>query len=80
MNEFKEKIGTHIVIKVEDIRKLNVLQREKLGSILHSLQHKRMKEGKEPCPKYYIINLDEPYAEEVFDIIKRGEIKKNETE
>ena len=32
----------------------------------------------EPGRKYFIINIDEPYAEEIFKILKKGQIKKGE--
>ena len=32
----------------------------------------RAAEGKEPCPKYLVINTDEIYANEVIKILKRN--------
>ena len=33
----------------------------------------RKSENKNPVNRYYICNLDEPYADEVFRVIKKGE-------
>ncbi|WKV08180.1 hypothetical protein Q2T46_11645 [Thermoanaerobacterium sp. CMT5567-10] len=35
---------------------------------------KEMKPGR----KYFIINIDEPYAAEIFEILKRGQMAKGE--
>lgn len=35
---------------------------------------KRMK----PEREYFIINIDEPYAKEIFEVLKRGQIAKGE--
>ena len=35
---------------------------------------KTMKPGR----KYFIVNLDEPYAEELYEVLKRGQIAKGE--
>lgn len=35
---------------------------------------KSMKPGR----KYFIINIDEPYAEEIYEVLKRGQIAKGE--
>lgn len=35
---------------------------------------KEMKPGR----RYFIINLDEPYAEEVYEVLKRGQMAKGE--
>lgn len=31
-----------------------------------------------PNREYFIINIDEPYAEEVYDVLKRGQMAKGE--
>lgn len=37
----------------------------------------REEEGRNPEPKYYVVNQDEPYAEEVLNIIKSMKVKYN---
>lgn len=32
----------------------------------------RITEGKDPYPEYIVINVDEPYAPEIIDILKRN--------
>ena len=31
-----------------------------------------------PGNEYFIINIDEPYAEEIFEVLKRGQMAKGE--
>ena len=35
---------------------------------------KKMKPGR----RYFIINIDEPYAEEIYQVLKRGQMAKGE--
>ena len=37
-----------------------------------------MKKYIKPGRKYFLINLDEPYAEEIYEVLKRGQIAKGE--
>lgn len=30
-----------------------------------------------PGEEYFVINIDEPYAEEIFEVLKRGQIAKD---
>lgn len=60
------------VIKNEDLNKLsdgikfNVAEAEAL------IGANRLAEGKEISPAYLVINTDEPYADEIIDILKRN--------
>lgn len=68
------KKNTHVVIKIEDIEKY--LTREEIGylnAFLIQIQQGRQKDGKKPINDYYICNTDEPYSEEVYSVILRGE-------
>ncbi len=40
--------------------------------VSRSIESGRMKDGKEPYNNYLVINLDEPYADEVIEIMKRN--------
>ena len=37
-----------------------------------------MKKIMKPGRNYFIVNIDEPYAEELYEVIKKGQIAKNE--
>lgn len=64
------KTNTHIAIKLEDIRKyLTVKEISQLVDILVNISSGRRADGKKPENTYYICNTDEPYAEEVLNVI-----------
>jgi len=37
-----------------------------------------MKKELKPGNEYFIINLDEPYAQEIFEVLKRGQMAKGQ--
>jgi len=37
-----------------------------------------MRKGMKPGRRYFIINIDEPYAEEIYEALKRGQMEKGE--
>ncbi|WP_054704631.1 hypothetical protein [Bacillus sp. JCM 19041] len=43
-----------------------------LDDVLFDVERGRRKDGKEPFNSYLVINLDEPYADEVIEILKRN--------
>ena len=75
MKKFEVKDSTHIVFKVEDLEKyLSSELKGKLGAIMGFVFNGRERDGKSPKNKYYICNVDEPYAKEVLSAIKDGEV------
>lgn len=73
--------NTHLVLKMEDIRKyLDVQQLKALDLMIRDIEEGRKKEGKNPLNTYYICNTDEPYAEEVENTILQGEQAKVQEE
>lgn len=71
------KTNTHIVIKREDIFKyLTDNQIKYLDVILNTIADGRKKDGKNPDNSYYFCNTDEPYADEVIEVILKVESKK----
>ena len=71
-----EKLGgTHkfIVIKTEDLFKYvpSIFKLAMLDNDLVDIAEGRAKDGKKPDNEYLVINLDEPYASEVIDVMKR---------
>lgn len=72
-----EKENTHIVIKIEDAMKyLTEVEQKSLETIVNTISRGRAEEGKDPSNKYYICNVDEPYAEMVKGVIVGGEYAK----
>ena len=67
------KKDTHIVLKMDDIRKyLSDEQICELNNISQTIQNGREKDGKNKCNESYICNVVEPYSDKVFDIILKG--------
>jgi hypothetical protein len=68
------KTNTHIVIKREDILKyLTDNQIKYLDAVLNTIADGRKKDGKKTNNSYYICNTDEPYANEVLEVILKAE-------
>ena len=65
-----------LVLKVEDVMRLEKEDRERLNMLLYRIGSNRENQGKNPDPKYYACNQDEPYAIDVLDVILRGEERK----
>ncbi|MBP3967981.1 hypothetical protein KAF80_02835 [Bacillus sp. WL1] len=62
------------VLKVEDVLKVSSQSElAVLDGIVRKIGIMREEEGRNPEPKYYVVNQDEPYAEEVLNIIKKHE-------
>ncbi len=59
------------VLKNEDIEKLPYEQQANLSEIREMIMRNRISEGKIGMPKHLVINTDEPYADEVIEILKR---------
>jgi len=77
MSEFKIKTNTHIVLKREDVMTLITADEAvQLANIMQKIEDKRFELGKKIRQAYYVVNHDEPYAQEVFEVIKEGEIHK----
>lgn len=67
-----EEIIKFIVVKKEDVnRYLTNIDKENLINILDDITYKRMRDGKS-LNTYIVINHDEPYIDEVIDILKRN--------
>jgi hypothetical protein len=41
------------------------------GEVLDTIEQGRVKDGKHPFNNYVVINLDEPYIDEIVEIMKR---------
>ena len=77
MENFKVKTNTHIVIKREDVLTLITADEAvQLANIMQKIEDERFKLGKKIRQAYYVVNHDEPYSQEVFEVIKEGEIHK----
>ena len=72
-----KKEHKYCVIKLDDIKKyLTLSQKLILKEILQYLEEARFNEGKKNND-YIICNQDEPYSNDVWDIIIKGEINKD---
>lgn len=66
----KMKFG---VLKIDDVKKYcSEESKQALDKIVLEITTGRMEEGKKPDNTYYVINSDEPYSEEVVEILKRN--------
>lgn len=64
---------THLVLKWDDIcRACSDQECFELGRLVGKIQYYRELNGKKKVPEYYVVNQDEPYAQEVLDVIMRG--------
>lgn len=71
---FSVKTNTHIVIKREDIFKyLTDNQIKHIDDALNIIVDGRKRDGKKTDNSYYICNTDEPYADEVLEVILKAE-------
>ncbi|MBK4211045.1 hypothetical protein NSQ10_03250 [Bacillus sp. FSL R5-0432] len=46
-----------------------------LSKVLKSIEEGRQKDGKKPFNNYLVINQDEPYIEEVFEVLNKNHQK-----
>ena len=77
----ERKANTHIVIKREDILKyLTDEQIKYLNAVLNTIADGRKNDGKQTDNSYYICNTDEPYADEMLEVILKGENKRKLTD
>lgn len=61
-----------IVLKIEDgIKYLNKEDKDKLCEIEDKISIGRANDGKIPNNKYAVINLDEPYSDEIIAIMEK---------
>lgn len=63
----------YIVIKIEDLLKYinSIFKLAMLDNDLKDIEDGRRADGKNPCNEYIVINTDEPYANEVIEILKK---------
>jgi len=73
----KPEEGKYIVIKVKDVESiLGPRQQAELGAIIDELYDVRKQQGKNPQNEYWVVNIDEPYAEIVGKTVLEGESAK----
>lgn len=76
MRKFEKKVGTHFVLKNDDcMYYLNRHQKVALRDGIDTIAKGRLDDGKK-LNDYFVVNIDEPYAQEVFEVIKKGETNK----
>jgi len=62
-----------IVIPTKYLAQLAITNRVNLERLLDRIENLRLADRKDPNPRYYVCNVDEPYAREVHDAILKGE-------
>jgi hypothetical protein len=75
MAEFED--DKFIVIPTKYIERLSMTARIQLVAVMGAVEKVRVKDKVVNLyPEYYVVNRDEPYAEDVLSIILRGEERK----
>lgn len=63
---------THLVFKKSDVDKAcNAAEAISLADISHAIKNYRFKTGRIPEPRYIVINMDEPYIDEIIATLER---------
>lgn len=79
MNDFKVE-QKWVVFNNKDInRYLDENEQRSLSHFYQKVYNGRMKEGK-PINSYIVCNEDEPYSNEIWEVLKNGEAKKHKTD
>ena len=61
-----------LVWKLEDVLAVcTPAELQKLDTIVDRMIHKKQAEGRDTVSRYIVVNLDEPYADEVRDVLKK---------
>lgn len=62
-----------LVFKIDDVKKyLGEAAYAQLSHTLAQIAFMREKEGKTPCNTHLVVNIDEPYAPQIVDILKQN--------
>lgn len=71
------KENMYVVIKREDaLQYLTEIELQSLEHLLLTIEQSRASDGKKSFNKYYVCNVDEPYAQVVHGVIIGGEATK----
>jgi hypothetical protein len=68
---YKEMNIKYIVVKFSDVNHLTTSEISQLRNLLEKIEDGRKSEGKERNT-YLVINTDEPYADEIVEILKEN--------
>ena len=60
-----------VVINPKDFKYLSLVEQQDLGLMIERIENGRKKDGKK-VNKYLVVNKDEPYASNVWRMIKEG--------
>lgn len=74
MEAFDSKKREHIVIRIEDFVKYvnNGMKAALLENDLQDIRAGRKADGKEPEPRYIVVEASAPYAGEIIEILRRN--------
>lgn len=60
----------YLIAKTADIEHyLSVEQQQQLGDLMREIARRRILEGKRAFNEYWVVNKDEPYSEQVRELI-----------
>ena len=66
---------THVVLKISDINNLPYREQENLEEITKDIRISRGLDGKKTEVEYIVVNMDEPYSQDVLELVHREEFK-----
>jgi hypothetical protein len=64
-------VKKHLVLKIKDIQNLSYHTQNDLKATCICIKANRQSKGKDPYPEYIVVNTDEPYINEIIDVLKR---------
>jgi hypothetical protein len=76
IGQFIKKEGTHVVLKEADINEHLSESEQKIFELLYEKVIKGRKSLGKPENAYYVVNVTEPYADKILEVIKEGEMVK----
>lgn len=62
----------HIVLNIADTKGLMTYQKVHLNQVVKAVRDVREALGKNPDNEYIVINIDEPYINEIIEILKKN--------
>lgn len=72
MNDLDQLQNKYLVLKWEDVNILSESRRRELENIILRIENWRQVEAKPRFNNYIVINTDEPYIQEIIDVMKKN--------
>jgi hypothetical protein len=71
MSDLDQRRNRYLVVKWDDIAILSDKRKEQLDYLLRRVEDYREAAGKTRSNDYIVVNIDEPYIQEIIDVLKR---------